>query len=72
MRPRGTFLLLHNREFADVNSKFDLGASNRTRTSYAPLRPSEQTEIEERHRRNFHFVGDWHTYPVIDSLTLPY
>jgi integrative and conjugative element protein (TIGR02256 family) len=37
----------------------------RTRTSYAPHRPSEQREIEERHRCNFHFVGDWHTHPEL-------
>ena len=37
----------------------------RTRTSYAPDRPSEQREIQERHRRNLHFVGDWHTHPEL-------
>jgi integrative and conjugative element protein (TIGR02256 family) len=37
----------------------------RTRTSYAPHRPSEQKEVEERHRRNLHFVGDWHTHPEL-------
>lgn len=37
----------------------------RTRTSYTPHRPSEQKEIEERHRRNLHFVGDWHTHPEL-------
>ncbi len=37
----------------------------RRRTSYAPHRPSEQKEIEERHRRNLHFVGDWHTHPEL-------
>ena len=37
----------------------------RTRTSYAPHRPSEQREIQERHRHNLHFVGDWHTHPEL-------
>src|ERR1700746_2655671 len=41
----------------------------RTRTSYVSHRPPEQREIEERHRRKFHFVGDWQTHPrMLDSV----
>jgi integrative and conjugative element protein (TIGR02256 family) len=35
----------------------------RTRTSYLPDRVAEQVEIEERHVRGLHYVGDWHTHP---------
>ena len=35
----------------------------RSRTSYVPDRRAEQKEIEERHGRGLHFVGDWHTHP---------
>ena len=34
----------------------------RTRSSYVPNRRAEQREIIERHRRELHFVGDWHTH----------
>lgn len=30
---------------------------------YLPNRRAEQAEIDERHRRGLHFVGDWHTHP---------
>jgi integrative and conjugative element protein (TIGR02256 family) len=35
----------------------------RTRYAYRPNRSAEQREIEERHVRGLHFVGDWHTHP---------
>lgn len=35
----------------------------RTRLSYWPDRASEQREIKSRHKRNLHFIGDWHTHP---------
>ncbi|WP_426615270.1 Mov34/MPN/PAD-1 family protein [Bradyrhizobium sp. McL0616] len=34
----------------------------RTRTSYAPDRPAEQREIDDRFGRDLHFLGDWHTH----------
>jgi integrative and conjugative element protein (TIGR02256 family) len=34
----------------------------RTRHTYEPHRPSEQREIDAHHRRDLHFVGDWHTH----------
>lgn len=41
----------------------------RTRTTYFPDRGAEILEIRERHKRNLHFVGDWHTHP--DSIPQP-
>ena len=35
----------------------------RTRVSYWPDKASEQREINSRHRRGLHFIGDWHTHP---------
>ena len=35
----------------------------RTRVSYWPDKVSEQREINSRHRRGLHFIGDWHTHP---------
>lgn len=35
----------------------------RTRYTYRPNRSAEQREIEARHVRGLHFVGDWHTHP---------
>lgn len=35
----------------------------RTRHSYEPDRRLEQVEIDDRHRRGLHFVGDWRTHP---------
>lgn len=35
----------------------------RTRTSYVPDRVSEQREIDARHKKGLHYVGDWHTHP---------
>lgn len=33
-----------------------------SQTLYVPDRKLEQAEIAERHRRDLHFVGDWHTH----------
>jgi integrative and conjugative element protein (TIGR02256 family) len=38
-------------------------ADHRSRYSYVPNRREEQREINDMHRRGFHFVGDWHTHP---------
>lgn len=35
----------------------------RTRYTFKPNRWLQQREISERHRRGYHFVGDWHTHP---------
>src|SRR4051794_24267203 len=35
----------------------------RSRTSYVPDRRAEQREIDVRHERGLHYVGDWHTHP---------
>lgn len=35
----------------------------RSRTSYLPDRRAEQREIDTRHERDRHYVGDWHTHP---------
>ena len=35
----------------------------RTRTSYVPDRTAEQREIDSRHAKGLHYVGDWHTHP---------
>lgn len=35
----------------------------RTRFSYRPHRPSEQKEIDSRHKRGLIYIGDWHTHP---------
>src|SRR3954465_11862720 len=35
----------------------------RTRTSYVPDRAAEQREIDSRHGKGLHFVGDWHPHP---------
>src|SRR5579872_5651258 len=35
----------------------------RGRYSYRPDRKAEQMEIRERHSRDVHFIGDWHTHP---------
>jgi integrative and conjugative element protein (TIGR02256 family) len=35
----------------------------RRRTSYVPDRRAEQREIDARHERGLHYVGDWHTHP---------
>lgn len=35
----------------------------RRRTSYVPDRRAEQREIDDRHARGLHYVGDWHTHP---------
>jgi integrative and conjugative element protein (TIGR02256 family) len=40
-------------------------SDRRTRTSYVPDRRAEQAEILERHRRGLHYIGDWHTHPVL-------
>jgi integrative and conjugative element protein (TIGR02256 family) len=41
----------------------------RTRHSYRPNRRAEQREINERHPRGLHFIGDWHTHP--EDLPVP-
>jgi integrative and conjugative element protein (TIGR02256 family) len=41
----------------------------RTRYSYIPNRRAEQREIDERHPRGLHFIGDWHTHP--EDLPVP-
>jgi integrative and conjugative element protein (TIGR02256 family) len=38
-------------------------ADHRSRYSYVPDRAEEQREINDMHRKGFHFVGDWHTHP---------
>jgi len=38
-------------------------ADHRSRYSYVPNRSEEQREIDEMHRKGFHFAGDWHTHP---------
>lgn len=35
----------------------------RTRFSFRPNRAAEQKEIDSRHKKGLHFVGDWHTHP---------
>src|ERR1700730_5735407 len=35
----------------------------RTRYTYIPNRRAEQREINGRHPRGLHFIGDWHTHP---------
>lgn len=35
----------------------------RTRFSYRPHRPSEQREIDNRHKKGLSYIGDWHTHP---------
>lgn len=35
----------------------------RTRFSFRPNRAGEQREIDNRHKKGLHFVGDWHTHP---------
>lgn len=37
----------------------------RSRTGYYPDRRAEQAEIADRHSKNLHFIGDWHTHPDI-------
>lgn len=37
----------------------------RSRCSYRPNREAEQREITSKHARGLHFVGDWHTHPMI-------
>lgn len=37
----------------------------RTRTTYVPDRKAERLEIEDRHREGLHYIGDWHTHPVM-------
>jgi len=37
----------------------------RKRTLYLPDRLAEQLEINERHERGLHYVGDWHTHPEL-------
>jgi len=38
-------------------------SDRRSRYSYLPSRIDEQKEIDEMHRKGFHFVGDWHSHP---------
>ncbi len=35
----------------------------RTRFSFRPNRTAEQREIDNRHKKGLHFIGDWHTHP---------
>jgi len=35
----------------------------RTAISYCPNRRAEQREINDRHRKGLHYVGDWHSHP---------
>ena len=34
-----------------------------SRFSFRPNRAAEQREIDNRHKKGLHFVGDWHTHP---------
>jgi len=38
-------------------------SDNRGRFHYEPDRRVEQREIREMHKRDLHYVGDWHTHP---------
>ena len=38
-------------------------SDKRSRYSYQPDRHAEQEEINQLHRENLLFVGDWHTHP---------
>src|ERR1035441_5657758 len=38
-------------------------SDKRSRYSYQPDRRAEQEEIDQLHRENLLFVGDWHTHP---------
>ena len=40
-------------------------ADNRGRFHFEPDRRAEQREIKEMHKRDLHYVGDWHTHPEL-------
>lgn len=43
----------------------------RSWTAYRPNRRAEQREIEARHTKNLHFIGDWHTHPEAFPVPSP-
>lgn len=43
----------------------------RTPFSYCPNRRAEQREINDRHRKGLHYVGDWHSHPELRPTPSP-
>ena len=59
------FALIEDGTIRIVEATGPRRGDQRTRHAYVPDRHAEQVEIDERHRRGLHFVGDWHTHPEL-------